>query len=227
MEDAVKTYIKTNAFLGMEINLGENLPVIKCPTIKELGDKFLIYLSYATKYIELYDEKKHGVYFEIIKDENSIAEFAFFVKFFAKFNELGFKGGDFLFDDWVINYENITLFVETIRVLHHGDKKYDNYKVSAIAQKHIDRARKAKKKVEAQISMKNNISLHEIMSAICARHPSINPLNIADLSYYQLIEQYKRLGSIDKYMPCLYGNATEDYIKKNNVSHYVSKIEND
>jgi hypothetical protein len=33
--------------------------------------------------------------------------------------------------------------------------------------------------------------------------------------------------SIDKYTPCLYGNATEEYINKNNVKHYVEKIENE
>jgi hypothetical protein len=65
------------------------------------------------------------------------------------------------------------------------------------------------------------------MSTVCARHPSINPINIGQLNYYQVVEQYKRLMKIDDYTPCLYGNATEEYVKKNNIKHYSQKIINE
>lgn len=67
------------------------------------------------------------------------------------------------------------------------------------------------------------------MSSVCARHPSINQLNIHDLSYFQIIEQYMRLQKIDDYevnMNALVsGTLGEEGRKK--IKHYSSKIENE
>ena len=227
MEEQIKVYIKTSALLGNNIILGDKLPILKAPKLCDISDNLFMYLSYLDKYIELYEEKKHRIYFEIIKDKSSIGEFVFFVKFFVDCTNLGFTSGDFIFDKSIINYENIVIFMDAIKVLHHNDKKTDNYKVGKLANEMLERSRKIKKEYEAKISKNNDYTLHDIISAVCARHPSINPINVNNLSYYQLIEQYKRLSSIDVYTPCLVGNATEDYIKKNNVKHYVSKIENE
>ena len=225
----MKSLIKTHALHGIEISVGEGLPNIKCPSIESLGKHLFPYLSYMTKYVDMYDDEKNDMYFKIITSESSIAEFLFFIGFFVTYEKIGFQDNSLIFDDSkIICYQNIGLLMEIIKVLHHRDKKDDEYKpANKIAAEMMARARKLKRELAEKLSKKDGIGFLEISSTISARHPSLNLLNINKLSYFQIIDQYKRLQSIDKYTPCLYGNATEEYIKNNNVKHYSEKLVND
>jgi hypothetical protein len=229
MEDSIKNYIQTNALHGFELFVGDDLPVIHCPTIEAIGKNLFPYLYCVNKYIEAYEDDKEKVYFDIIKSEETMAEFLFFINFFITYEKLEFIEGSLVLDaDKSIGFNNISLFIEIIKILHHRDKKDDHYKpANKIAEEMMKRAKKLKKEMEQKLSQKNGIGFLEISSTVSARHPSINLLNINKLNYFQIIDQYKRLMSIDKYTPCLYGNATEEYIKNNNVKHYSEKLVNE
>jgi hypothetical protein len=229
MEDSVKTYIQTNALHGFDIFLGESIPILRCPPLNEIGKNFLLYLYYVNKHVDLYDDYKANVYDKLIASEDTLQDFVNFINFFVISEKTIFKNDSFVFDESkIINRDNIELIMDTIKILHHRDRKDDNYKPSnKIAEEMMRRARELKKEIESKVSRKDGTGFLEISSTVSARHPSINLLNITQLNYFQIIDQYKRLISIDKYTPCLYGNATEEYIKSNNVKHYSEKLINE
>lgn len=229
MDDNVKSYIKTNAFLGYDITIDLNIGAIKPPKIDDLKETLTTYIYLFNKYIDLYENNKSKFYNLILTDETYLLEFGSLLYYFLNTEEIRCLDNKFCFNDKnFIDETNIEIFMETLRVLHHCDKKDDNYKlVNRIAIEMAERAKKLKKELEGKIKNKDGVGFLEITSTISARHPSINPTNIGQLNYFQIIDQYKRLLKIDTYTPCLYGNATEEYIKNNNVTHYSEKIINE
>lgn len=232
MEDWLRNYIKTNALNGVSMKLGNNLPSVKMPSIKDVGEDIFPYLFLFTKYIDLYDELKDDMYFEIVASENNILDFTILLRYFTDISNLTYRNSTFVYDkDTYITFDNISLFMQVIKVIHHRDKKSDYYKHSnSLVDKMLERARKHKKeiaerKAKLNVDKDDDIGFSEITSTISARHPSINLLNIKELNYYQIIDQYKRLIQIDKYNPVLVGNATEEYVK--DLKHYSSKLVND
>lgn len=230
MDENIKSYIQTNAFYGYKITIDFNIGSIKCPRIDDLQEKLFSYIYIINKYIDLYETYITKFYNSICLNEEYLLEFASLLYFFIDSKEeIRLLNNKFyLSDSNFVDENNIGIFMETLKVLHHMDKKDDNYKpANKIAIEMMERARKLKKELESKIKNKDGIGFLEISSTVSARHPSINPTNIGQLNYFQIIDQYKRLLKIDIYTPCLYGNATEEYIKKNNVTHYSEKIVND
>lgn len=231
MEEWLRNYVKTNALNGISMRIGNNLPIIKMPCIKDIDDVYP-YLFLFTKYIEMYDEKKDDMFFDLIVDENTQLDFALFLRYFTDIESLVYDRSTFIYDNKTyINLENIGVFMQVIKVLHHRDKKEDYYEYgNSLVDKMLKRAHEAKKKIaeeKAKLKLKNKNSddetgFAEIQSTVSARHPSINLITIKELNYYQILDQYKRLLEIDKYMPVMNGNATEDYVK--GLKHYSSKL---
>lgn len=80
---------------------------------------------------------------------------------------------------------------------YESDIKFSNKKAKAIYEKCKARKRefdKAKKKEDLAAS--NDFTLPNIISAVCAKHPSLNLLNIWDLTILQLYDQFRRLNVI-------------------------------
>lgn len=228
MRDSVKDYIKMYAFLGNEFIFNNNIGCFKCPTINELGENLINYLYLVDKFIDIYDENKKTVFKEIIENNDNANEFAYLLGFFIKTEKFHLKDNKLIFNNSnYIDSENTEDLFKCLKILHHRAKKDDDYKPSnKIAEEMMRIAKKRREALEKKIKKSNGIGILEIMSTVCARHPSINQLNIKELSYYQILEQYNRLMAIDLYTPCLYGNATEDYIKNNNIKHYSYKLDN-
>lgn len=230
MDEALKSYIKLNIFLGYSVYIDEEIGELYCPKIKEINIGLIYYIYMFNKFIDLYDEDKDSFFNNITKTEDIIREFMTFVSFFKKTENIYFKFNTFYFDKNCINNKNINLFMDTIKIMHHMDKKIDDYKpANKVAEEMLKRARKLRKEMQQKIKKKDGIGFLEIMSSVCARHPSINQLNIHDLSYFQIIEQYMRLQKIDDYevnMNALVsGTLGEEGRKK--IKHYSSKIENE
>ena len=231
MEEWLRNYVKTNALNGMSLRVGNNLPIITMPRIKDIDDIYP-YLFLFTKYIDMYDEKKEDMFFDLILNEDSILDFTLLLRYFTDIKDLIYQNSTFIYGkDAYINFENITLFMQIIKILHHRDKKQDYYVYSnSLVDKMLKRAHEAKKKIaeqKAKMQIKNKNTddeggFAEIQSTVSARHPSINLTNINELNYYQILDQYKRLLEIDKYMPVIHGNATEEYVK--GLKHYSSKL---
>ena len=79
MEEWLRNYVKTNALNGMSLRVGNNLPTIKMPCIKDIDDIYP-YLFLFTKYIEMYDAKKEDMFFDLIVNESTQLDFALFLR---------------------------------------------------------------------------------------------------------------------------------------------------
>ena len=125
--------------------------------------------------------------------------------------------------------------MDIVKIMHHfeSDDYLDEYlvnknnpKVQELIAK-IKEGRRRKKEAEKNSRGKDGIGLLEIVSSVCARHPSINPTNIKQLNYYQLIDQFKRLNLIDSYnlstATLASGNLSEEGRK--NIKHYSEKVD--
>jgi hypothetical protein len=233
IDDDRKIYIQTSAINGFSIYLPNNLPVVKSPILKDVETDFFSYLYLFMKYIDDYQSKKAEMFFDIVKDEQAIYDFAVFLNYFTDCSKLTYEYSTFKINDKeYINFENIEFFMEVITILHHRDKsgKAEYKPANKLAEEMMKEFERRKKAIQDKISKSQKdkgTGLLEIISTISARHPSLNVLNIVNLNYYQIIDQYKRLLQIDKYTPCLYGNATEEYIKSNKVEHYSAKLVNE
>jgi len=67
----------------------------------------------------------------------------------------------------------------------------------------------------------------DILSSISAKHHSINPLNIGQLTVYQTLDQFKRLNKIDKFdidIQSLLHGAKQDDIKLENWFSKINKL---
>jgi hypothetical protein len=199
-----------------------------CPTIEKLGVDLVTYIYLFNKFIEQYEDDKENFYTDLLASDENVQEFASMLYFFfdtssvkLQNNRLVMQGEDF----HILDVGNISLFMESLRVLHGFERKDDNYlPANKVAAEMIAEAKRRKKETMAKIKKKDGVGFLEIMSTVCARHSSVNPTNIGQLNYYQVIDQYERLLKIDEYTPCLYGNATEEYVKKNKIKHYSVKI---
>jgi hypothetical protein len=233
IDEDKKIYIQTSAINGFPIHLEKGLPSIKAPKLKDVEDNFFFYLYLFMKYIDAYEEKKSNMFFDIVKDEKSVYEFMFFLNYFTDCSKMKYENSTFKINDKdYLNFENIEFFMEVITILHHRDKssKVEYKPANKLAEEMMKEFERRKKAIQDKISKSQKdkgTGLLEIISTISARHPSLNVLNIVNLNYYQIIDQYKRLLQIDKYTPCLYGNATEEYIKSNKVEHYSAKLVNE
>lgn len=70
-------------------------------------------------------------------------------------------------------------------------EKYKNDLARKIAEK-LKKAREQQEKAKAKQASKDH-SLPNIISAVANRHPSLNPVNIWDLTLFQLIDSFNRL----------------------------------
>jgi len=253
MENSTKYAIEISAFLGLDIILDRILGSVFCPTLNQLGINFFLYNYYVNDFISVYENDKDGFYDFITSSENSINDFATLISFFKKYKEIYFKDNKFFIKNYttvkvedeevidkeslIINYidmTNIELFMDTIRILHwHDGSSVKDYKpANKIAEEMMKRAAKLKAEIKKKLNKDNTDSgFLEIMSAICARHPSINQLNIKDLNYYQIIDQFYRLQMIDKYGMMAnawsFGVLDKDGIKEMTEKHYTKKIKLD
>lgn len=229
MENNLKDLIKINAFLGFDFIFSYEIGYIKCPNVESVQSNLLLYLYLVNKYTQLYEDEKEDFFNIVLQNNEYRSEFGALLYYFIPTEEIRFLDNKFVYHEGnFIDNTNFSLFMDTVRVLHHFDKKDDDYKpANKIAAEMMKRAKKLKKELEQKQRQKNGIGFLEIMSTVCGRHHSISPDNIRKLNYYQIVDQYKRLLKIDEYTPCLYGNATEDYIKKNNITHYSMPINNE
>jgi hypothetical protein len=58
MDEALKSYIKLNIFLGYSIYIDEEIGELYCPKIKEINVGLIYYIYMFNKFIDLYDEDK-------------------------------------------------------------------------------------------------------------------------------------------------------------------------
>lgn len=124
------------------------------------------------------------------------------------------------------NYE----YIKFILKKQNGIKTQDPEKyANSIAEQMAEKIKKMREKY-SKASNNNEEQMYDysdILSSVCAKHNSINPFNIGDLTVYQTIDQFKRLNMIDKFeidiQSLLHGAKKED-IKLENWFNKINII---
>ena len=124
---------------------------------------------------------------------------------------------------------------KTLRII--DSDSYEEIKRILMHQNCIKKPEKKSKKLlkfEARLAKmrkkygkENDTSLIEIVSAISAKHPSINLLNVGELTIYQLYDQLTRLNMIESYnfnFEAMCNGASSDDVK---TKHWSSRIDNE
>ena len=128
----------------------------------------------------------------------------------------------------VLNSDNISLFIDILKIIHFlNNNDYldeEDKNESKIAKEMKARIREERKKLQKTNSKKDNIGLLDVLSAVTARHPSINPLNVDQLNYYQVMQEFNQLMQIDNWnvnmMALTSGNISKE--GQQNIKHYIS-----
>lgn len=92
-------------------------------------------------------------------------------------------------------------FYEMVNILLQQNMLNQNkYQVRTKKEKeYYDLVKKAKEKYKNVLQSENDTFLLDIISSVCAKHPSLNLFNIKHLTLYQLYNQFHRLNYIDEY----------------------------
>lgn len=86
--------------------------------------------------------------------------------------------------------------IQQVCCIHDEDAEVEEQHFkNALAKKLFEKMRKAAKEQAATKKADLNMTIPNIISAVSARHPSINPLNIWDLTIFQLLDIFARLQS--------------------------------
>jgi hypothetical protein len=242
MISGLSSYIRICAFLDEDIYLGEQLGIIKCPKIKSLRDGLILFNTQLSEFVNIYTETKDNFYFQLLENVNN-KDCSYNLFTFAEFSKQFYPETDMSINDTlsivysnddiqrgIISKDNVSFFMETIKVTHHLDKEdyLDKVEVkNERVRKLIEQMKENRKKAQEKIHKKDGIGLLDIMSSVCARHPSLNPTNIKELNYYQLIDQFNRLNRIDDWQintsALASGNLPEEGRKK--IKHYTDKAD--
>jgi len=132
-------------------------------------------------------------------------------------------------DDYICVGDNITLhihnydaFVEIIKKQYCIKKEVKKQRTEG--QKEYDRMLAEKRKKYAKWIEDESEDITDLMSSICAIHPTINSQNIQDLTVYYLINQFKRIMKRDDYfigIKSLLAGASSKDVK---IVHWSKKI---
>ncbi len=220
---------------------------IHCPKIKEIKDSFVIYNSKVYTFSNLYDDVEDEFY-NTLFSQNMQNDFGNFLLHFIPYDGVAVQDGVFYIIDinnnnkimGQINKNNIDLFMKVIKVMHCLDSENedddehlkilstDSEQMKEFKLRTIKARKEYKKKIRNMQSGEDGIGIFEILSSVSARHPSINPINIGELNYFQLIEQFKRLNMVDSFNinmgAAASGNLQKEEIGK--IKHYTSKTSN-
>lgn len=91
--------------------------------------------------------------------------------------------------------KNVIKEINGLKVDSKEEETYSNDKAREIAEK----LKKAKEEISKNSKDGESTKLDCITSSVSARHPSLNLLNIWDLTVYQLYDQYNRLTLVDSF----------------------------
>jgi len=237
--------------LGKDINL-VGIGVLKSKTLSQIED---VGHSLYNQYLSTLTISSDGIYDALDMDDDGpeINPFDFIVencKANANFEQLIIDALTFFFEKNIVLdkgcfyiYEqhsnggvdpigqltrsNFYFFTDILKLQNcvQEDKSDKNVKIRNAAQKEFFKKLKAqRKKHKAKNSNESDIT--DIISAVCAKHPSLNVLNIGDITMYQLIDQYKRLHAIDDYfisVKSLLAGCSKEDVK---LTHWATKLSN-
>lgn len=160
------------------------------------------------------NETKDGMsLFDIITNEESIRSLYctvldfFFVEHVSFLDgvfivtNIPFSDNDSLSEEDIVGFITRNQFQEVIEIIQQVCCIYNKKQApieqkfkNEIARKMFERMQKAKEEEEARKSekLKNEYSIPNIISSISNKHPSINPINVWDMTIFELIDSFNR-----------------------------------
>jgi len=123
----------------------------------------------------------------------------------------------------IINKFNFMDYVNTIKYQNGVGQNDEPKPFNDTAKEMMEKL----KKLRAKYATKQNeeeSDIVDIISSVCSKHPSINLLNVGELTILQIIDKFKRLNMIDSYYlnfeALMHGASGED----TQLKHWSSKI---
>lgn len=246
LDENIKYLIELNASLNNRFVIDDSLGEMHCPTLNELRSDFSFYSYFTSKFLDLYEDNKDEFYKNITHDNKVTQEFCILISYYKENKNVYFDKGSFYVLNYkakesekdideesikinLINESNVDIFMGAISVLNWRSKGSKEYKpANKIAEEMMKRADELKKKLKKNKDNKKGIGMLEIISSVCARHPSLNLINIKELNYYQIIDQFHRLQMLDDYgmsaNALSSGSLSEEGVKKMSEKHYTDEI---
>jgi len=231
-------------FLGNYIDI-PNVGKLYCLTNDEIRKiKFTKYNQYLSM-LCLEKEQIKTFLSDYLKDEDDISTFEYLVSVSyhdIQFRQLILDALSTFFKEKVIFSMDLLCFIilNSNNIIDSDNYEYIKFilkKQNGIQSKEPEKfansiAKQMSEKIKAMREKYNKCSNNDeqiydysdILSSVSAKHSSINPLNIGQLTVYQTLDQFKRLNKIDKFsidiQSLLHGAKQED-IKLDN---WFSKI---
>lgn len=232
--------LKVQLILGKPISLN-GIGLLKSIKIKDIMDigfdnynKYLSYLCMSSEdildllnseleNIEPFDFIFSNCFYDEKFKEDILCAFSYFFDEKCRFSENGYFYLGNIDEERFIHSRNFNFLSDVLRIQNCVEDKKDNLNLKSKAAKDFyKRLKQARRKHESEKS--SNMDISDIISAISAKHPSINIFNIEELTMYQLIDQYKRINMIDEYLiniNSLLHGASKDDVK---LTHWSSNI---
>lgn len=170
-------------------------------------------------------------YSEVSFRDRIFEAFKIFLKEDIFINEEGYFSVGSIDSDRKIHKLNYNYFVDILKYQNCIQKQKEEIKLKSKNDKVKEYLKKLQKaKAEYNEKFEEQTQIGDIVSSVCAKHPSINLLNVGNLTLYQLIDQYKRLNMIDEYFinieSLLHGASNEDVKITHWSSNYIKNNEN-
>jgi hypothetical protein len=248
MNESLISYIRYNSLSDYFVLLDKDMGRIKCPRLCELGENFLYHNYRLNIYVDIYDSDKDKFLYTLINNltlleserSNNILDFAEFAKSFFYCSSISISNElDIIYFINIdedkeniigqLNKDNISIFMDAVKIMHHLEDDYlDEVECLTDAAKELmERTKRNRKKARESVKKKDGIGVFEIKSSVCVRSPSYNLLNIENLNYFQLIDQFQMLSAIDSYeintIALATGNLSEEGRK--DFKHYTAKVD--
>lgn len=251
LSENVIHHIELNALLNEGFLPHEEIGLMYSPPINQMNGGFLNYSYYTNMFLNSFDELKGDFYQHIISDKNIIKDFIIMLSYYKKNAQTTYDEDDSVFyiasnkfehdttpiqnqnsENILINYigeSNIDFVMETISILNwrgSNDKQVKKY--NKAVEDHMQRVAELKAKLKLQIEESEGMGVVEMVSSLCARHPSINVTNVKELNYFQIVEQFHRLQMLDTFgrnaNAWSSGSLSDDGVKEMEKKHYTNKI---
>lgn len=206
------------------------------PVLDEI--ELLSYYTYLVgKYCKYYNNI--GAFSELHENADGAltSDIIELIKTFTKYDKVIYSNGAYYCDTVLkIDENNFNSFIGAIKIAHHLIDKEEYYlPKNDVARTYMLEAMKRKKDLEerqreesskaVKSGMKEaprGLQMSKLISSLCAKHPSINPINVGQLTYYQLLDQFYMLANIESFeigMQSAFAGAAGD----SKVKHYTEE----
>lgn len=177
--------------------------------------------------VELQDIKKFVLFCIILQQEKDMRkQIQEGLRLFTGL-DFDFIEGLFIYDDkYVIDeavWENLKLILAFQNKIKYNPEELNYNPIGARAKAMQAKIEETRRQVQELKNKQNDIpSLSDLVSGLSAKHPSINLLNVWNLTYYQFVDQLERLQIVEEYEFALRSILAGADAKKLKIKHWTT-----